>query len=126
MSGTLQQYVPILVGAFIAGGLGVAIIIMNALAGPKRKSVIKSEPFACGNPPMGDARERFNVKYYLVALFFVVFNVEVVFLLPWAVEYRRLLADPAIGVAALVGMLMFAAVLAVGLLYVWKRKAIDW
>lgn len=126
MGGQLQQYVPILVGALIAGGLGVAIIVMNALAGPKRKSVIKSEPFACGNPPIGDARERFNVKYYLVALFFLVFDVEVVFILPWAVEYRRLLADPVLGIVALVEVLIFVAVLAVGLLYVWKRKAIDW
>ena len=105
---------------------GVAVVVMSALLGPKRKSAIKSEPFACGNPPVGDARQRFSVKFYLVALFFLVFNVSVLFILPLAVEYRRLLADPAHGVAVPVAVLLFVAVLAVGLLYVWKRKALDW
>ena len=126
MGGPLQEYVPILVGAFIALVFGVAVVVMSALLGPKRKSAVKSEPFACGNPPAGDARQPFSVKFYLVDLFFLVFNVGVLFILPLAVDYRRLLADPAHGLAVLVELLLFVAVLAVGLLYVWKRKALDW
>lgn len=126
MDSTLMQYVPVVVAAAIALGLSVGMLVLNALFGPKRPSRVKELPFECGNPPTGSARDRFNVKYYLVALFFLVFDVEAVFLLPWAVEYRRLLADPAVGLLALVEVLVFLAVLAVGLVYVWKRKALEW
>ena len=124
--GLAQQYLPVVVGVVIAGGIGIGMLVLNALLGPKRKTRTKGEPFECGNPPAGDARQRFAVKYYLVALFFLVFDVEVVFMLPWAVEYRRLLADPAVGILALVEVLIFIAILAIGLLYVWKRKALKW
>lgn len=126
MSPELTAYVPIVVAIVIAGGLGAGMLILNAVFGPKKRTPTKAAPFECGNPPVGSARDRFAVKYYLVALFFLVFDVEVVFLLPWAVEYRRLLSDPAVGLFALFEMLLFVAVLAVGLLYVWKRKALDW
>lgn len=126
MSSQLSAYVPIIIGLVIAGGLGAGMLIMNAVFGPKRSTPTKAAPFECGNPPMGGAKDRFAVKYYLVALFFLVFDVEVVFLLPWAVEYRRLLADPALGIFALLEVLLFIAVLAVGLVYVWKRRALDW
>jgi len=92
--------------------------------GPKRTNPSKHEAFECGNPSLGPARNRFHVKYYLVALVFLVFDVEVVFLLPWAVEYRRLLDSPLLGGIVLLEALLFVAVLAVGLLYVWKRDAL--
>jgi NADH-quinone oxidoreductase subunit A len=126
MSPTLVQYVPMVVAVAIAAGLGGAVLVLNALLGPKRKSAVKELPFECGNPPAGSAKGRFSVKYYLVALFFLVFDVEVVFLLPWAVEYRKLLADPALGIWALIEVLIFVGVLALGLLYVWKRRALEW
>jgi len=122
----LVQYVPVAVAAAIALGLSVGMMVLNALLGPKRTNPVKAAPFECGNPPVGSSRERFSVKYYLVALFFLVFDVEAVFILPWAVEYRTLLNDPTIGILALVEVLVFLAVLALGLVYVWKRKALEW
>ncbi len=126
MNAHLLPYLPAVIGILVAVGVSLAILVLNALVGPKRTSPAKEEPFECGNPPVGPARNRFNVKFYIVALVFLVFDVEVVFILPWAVEYRRLLADPVLGVIALVEVLIFVAILAVGLLYVWKRKVLDW
>jgi NADH-quinone oxidoreductase subunit A len=126
MSSPLLAYLPILIGVLIALGLALAILLLNSFFGPRRPSTVKGEPFECGNPPVGPARDRFNVKFYLVGLVFLVFDVEVVFMLPWAVQYRTLISDPAIGVLALVEMLIFVAVLLVGLVYVWKRGVLDW
>jgi NADH-quinone oxidoreductase subunit A len=126
MASSLLAYLPILIGVIVATGLGLAILLLNSFFGPRRPNRVKGEPFECGNPPVGPARDRFNVKFYLVALVFLIFDVEVVFMLPWAVRYRSLIADPAMGIMALVEALIFVAVLAVGLLYVWKRGVLDW
>jgi len=126
MPGQLLEYVPILIGVVVAVGVAGGMLVLNALLGPRFRSAVKTAPFECGNASEGSTRNRFNVKYYLVALFFLVFDVEAVFLLPWAVEYRRLLSDPGLGILALVEVLIFAGVLVLGLLYVWKRKALDW
>ncbi len=126
MLSPLQAYVPIVIGILLAVGLSLAILLLNALLGPKRPGRIKGEPFECGNPPAGVARDRFNVKFYLVALVFLIFDVEVVFMLPWAVQYRSLLADPAVGILALAEVLFFVGILGVGLLYVWRRGVLDW
>jgi len=124
MAGQLIEYVPLIVGVVVAVGTALGMLILNALLGPKRTNPSKHEPFECGNPAVGPARNRFHVKYYLVALVFLVFDVEAVFLLPWAVEYRRLLDSPVLGGFVLFEALLFVAVLAVGLLYVWKRDAL--
>lgn len=126
MAGPLVEYVPIVIGVTIALGVAGGMLVLNALLGPKVRSAVKNAPFECGNRSMGSTRNRFNVKYYLVALFFLVFDVEVVFLLPWAVEYRRLLADPALGMLVLLEGLVFAGILVIGLVYVWKRGALNW
>ena len=126
MSNQLIQYLPLVIGAVIVALVTFGMLILNAILGPRRPSKSKQEPFECGNEPVGAVRNRFNVKYYLIALFFLVFDVEVVFLLPWAVEYRRLLADPALGIFVLAEVLVFVAVLAVGILYVFKREALEW
>jgi len=98
-----------------AGMLG-----LGAVLGPKRRSELKMQPFECGNPPSGDARGRFDVKFYLVAILFVLFDVEAAFLFPWAVVYHDL------GLAGLTSMGIFAVILGFGLLYVWKRGALEW
>jgi NADH-quinone oxidoreductase subunit A len=126
MDNPLIGYVPLLVAIVVAVGLGLAILVLNALLGPKRPNAVKGEPFECGNPVKGAIRDRFNVKYYIMALVFLVFDVEIVFLLPWAVEFRRLSAEPGYGVMTLVVGTVFVAVLALGLLYIWRRKALDW
>jgi NADH-quinone oxidoreductase subunit A len=123
---SLLQYLPLVLGVLFAVALGAGMLILNALLGPKRTSAVKDQPFECGNESLGPARNKFNVRYYVVALVFLVFDVEVVFVLPWAVGYRGFIADQSFGLIALTEVLLFVAILAVGLLYVWKRGALDW
>jgi NADH-quinone oxidoreductase subunit A len=104
------------VGAIIVG----VMVNINRLIGPRRPSAIKGEAFECGNPASGSAWGRFSVRFYLTAILFLVFDVEVVFLYPWAVELRRL------GMFGFVEVLIFVAILGVGLIYAWRRGALDW
>ena len=126
MQDTFLQYVAIGITAVLALGLGLVILVLNALLGPKRPSEVKEQSFECGNPRLDDPRKRFNVKYYLAAIAFVVFDIEAVFLFPWAVKYRELLRSPDFGILALGEALVFIAVLAVGLWYVVGKGVLDW
>ena len=117
----LAPYGPLLVVLLVAGGLGALVSVMSAILGPKRPSAIKSTIFEAGSEPSpGSARQRFAVKFYVVALLFIVFDVETVFLYPWAVNFK------ALGWFGYVEMLVFAATLVVGLVYIWKKGALDW
>jgi NADH-quinone oxidoreductase subunit A len=104
------------VGVFITG----AVKVLTWLMGTARKRRGKYETYECGVPLLGSSRERFSVKFYLVALLFILFDIETVFLLPYAVAYRRL------GYEGFVGVLAFVAVLGLGLLYILKRRALEW
>ncbi len=116
----LVTWFPVLV-MMAAAGLVVGVMVsINRILGPKRPTKIKGEAFECGNPPSGSAWGRFSVRFYLTAILFLVFDVEIIFLYPWAVELRRL------GVYGLVEVLFFVAILAVGLVYAWQRGALDW
>lgn len=126
MDANLSPYLPIVLAMGVALFLAVAMAGMNAIFGPKRKAKVHTDPFACGNPPKGSARERFSVKYYLIAIFFLIFDIEVVFLLPWVVNYRRFLADPAMAWVAVAEILFFIAMLVLSLVFVWKAKALEW
>ena len=119
-------YIPIIVTIALVAVVIGAIIVLNALLGPKSKKGFHAEPFECGSTPVGDSRARFGVNFYLVAIFFIVFDIEAVFLYPWAVLYRTFLADPSFGVIALVEMIVFVGILAIGLIYVYKRGALKW
>jgi len=112
--------VAILVSFGIALAVAGILLGAGALLRPKKPSVVKSEAFECGNPPSGPAWGRFSVKFYLTAILFIVFDVEVVFLYPWAVIYR------ALGVFGFIEMLMFVFVLALGFVYVWRKGALEW
>jgi NADH-quinone oxidoreductase subunit A len=113
-------YVAILISFGIAA-LVVAILLgAGALLRPRRPSSIKAEAFECGNPPSGSAWGRFSVKFYLTAILFIVFDVEVVFLYPWAVMFRPL------GMFGFVEMTIFVLVLALGFVYVWRKGALEW
>ena len=117
----LAPYGPLLVVLLLAGGLGAVVSVMSAILGPKRPSVIKSTVFEAGSEPSpGTARQRFAVKFYVVALLFIVFDVETVFLYPWAVNFK------ALGWFGYVEMLVFAITLVIGLAYVWKKGALEW
>ncbi|MHB1845402.1 MAG: NADH-quinone oxidoreductase subunit A [Deltaproteobacteria bacterium] len=117
---SLAAYVPLGILIALAGGMAIALSFISALVGPHRPSKIKDEPFECGSAPIGTARDRFGVKFYVVALLFIVFDVEAVFLYPWAVLFREL------GWAGYVSMAIFVSTVALGLVYVWKKGALDW
>ena len=102
-------------GAIAAGMLGLGRVL-----GPRQRSEVKDTAFECGNEPSGDARGTFGVKFYLIAIMFVLFDVEAAFLFPWAVLYRDL------GLLGLTSMGIFALILGYGLFYVWKRGAPEW
>lgn len=103
-------------GVVVAG----AMLALAQFLGPRKPNPVKALPFECGNPSEGTHQQRFSVRYYLVALLFIVFDIETVFLYPWAVHYR------ALGVFGLVEMAVFVGILAVGLVYVWRKGALEW
>ena len=115
-----HPFFPVLVLFFFAGFIVLTLLLIAQTVGPKRPSPVKAEPFESGNPPKGDARIRFPVKFYLVAMLFLIFDVEGVFLYPWAVLFRRL------GIFGLVEMGIFLAIVAIGFVYAWKKGALDW
>ncbi len=97
-----------------------AMVTLSTLLGPKRHRAAKQDIFECGSRPVGSSRQRFSVKFYLVALLFLLFDIEAVFLFPWAVLYREL------GLFGLIEMAVFLAMLGAGLVYVYRRGALDW
>jgi NADH-quinone oxidoreductase subunit A len=116
----MTVWFPIAVTIVLATVIVGVMVTINSILGPTRPSPVKGTAFECGNPPSGPAWGRFSVRFYLTALLFLVFDVELVFLYPWAVELRRL------GMFGFVEALVFIAILAVGLIYAWERGALDW
>jgi NADH-quinone oxidoreductase subunit A len=118
------NYLPVLFVVVLAIGFAVVTLGLTHVFGAKKYTRIKSEmPYESGIDPASDARLRFDVKFYLVAILFVVFDVEVVFFYPWAAVFREMIQE---GPTVLWAMLVFAGVLVVGLVYEWKRGALDW
>lgn len=115
-----NPYFPLLFSFLLAISIPIGFVILSSLVGPKRSSPAKNTPYECGIPSRGAPHERFPVKFYLVAILFLLFDVEVVFLFPWAVVFRQM------GAQAFAPMLLFLFVLGFGLLYVWKRGALEW
>lgn len=116
----LINYLPILIYMLIAVGLVGVIVLLSELLGKKTHSVQKDIPYECGMDPIGDARSRYTVRFYIIAMFFIVFDIEAIFLYPWAVVFKPL------GWFGLVEMGIFIAILAVGLAYVWGKGALEW
>ena len=115
-----ELYFPVLLQAVIAMGLAAGLLTASYLLGKKVRNRIKDMPYESGIVPTGDARHRFSVKFYLVGMLFIVFDIEAVFLYPWVVVYREF------KMAAFVEMLIFIALVFSGFLYVWKKGALDW
>ncbi len=113
-------YVPILILFGVSLANAVGIMALSHVAGPLRPTPVKAEPYESGMPPLGDTRERFSVKFYMVAILFIIFDIETVFLIPWGVLFREL------GLFGFVEMLVFIGVLLVGFVYVWKKGALQW
>ncbi len=115
-----EHYIPILIFLVVAVGFGAISLTVGKLIRPKNPYKDKNAPYECGVPPINDARERFSIRYYVIAMLFLVFDVEVVFLYPWAVDFDRL------GLFGLVEMMIFIFILLVGYVYAWKKEALEW
>jgi len=122
----LKTYLPALVFLVLGLGVGGAFVQLNKVLGPKKPSQVKREPYECGLPSDVTRTFRFGVSFYLVAMLFILFDIEVVFLYPWAVVYRDMLADHATRNLILGSMLSFMVILLAGYLYALKKKAFDW
>lgn len=116
----LEAYLPILIHFLVVGALGLIIMALSELVGVKRPNPEKTAPYECGIPPVGNAREKFSISFYLVGMLFILFDVEVAFLFPWAVVYKSLKWF------GFVEMAVFIAILFAGYIYVWKKGALDW
>jgi len=120
MQSTQMDYLPIVMQMLLAVGFVVGTIIVSGKLGPKRSSASKDKSFECGIESVGNARIPFSVKYFLVAILFVLFDVEVIFMYPWAVNFREM------GIEGLMKMGVFMLLLLVGFFYVMKKKGLEW
>ena len=116
----LAEYWPVLLFIAVAAGLGVVLLVAGLLAGPRRPAAEKLAPYECGFEAFEDARMRFDVRYYLLAILFIIFDLEIAFLFPWAVVFKQ------IGLIALIEMGLFLLLLVIGFAYVWKKGALEW
>jgi NADH-quinone oxidoreductase subunit A len=115
-----EQYFPVLVQALLAMALAAGLLTVSYLLGKRVRNRVKDMPYESGIAPTGDARHRFSVKFYLVAMLFILFDIEAIFLYPWAVVYREL------KMFAFVEMLVFVVLILAGFFYIWKKGALDW
>ena len=118
--GQLSSYVPLLIHILVAAGISGVILLLSSLVGRGKKNAAKLQAYECGMRPTGDAREPFSVKFYLVAMLFILFDVEAIFLYPWAYVFREL------GWFGFTEMMAFIAVILGGYIYLWKKGALDW
>ncbi len=116
----LVQYFPILLFLIVAAGIGIALLIIGNVLGPKRPDAEKLAPYECGFEAFEDTRMRFDVRYYLVAILFIIFDLEIAFVYPWAVVFQDL------GLLGLIEMGMFLGLLLLGFVYIWKKGALEW
>lgn len=124
----LHSYAPMLFVLLLGLGFAGAFLLLSQAFGPKKPKADKLDVYECGVPTLGDARERFNVRFFMIAMVFLLFDVEVVFLFPWAIlanEFKHS-ALPGVATLAFFSMLLFMIVLGVGLFYEWKKGALDW
>jgi NADH-quinone oxidoreductase subunit A len=116
-----SQYIPILIYALLAAAFpAVTLIVFKFIRPDMKPNGAKLEPYECGVPPEGNARGRYSVRFYMVAILFVIFDVETIFLFPWAIKYGQL------GVYGLVTMLVFLGILLIGYLWLYRKGALDW
>ena len=116
----VQDFLPIAVLIIIATGLAVLVILLGHLFGPRRPTLRKSQPYESGMRPIGPGTRRMPVHFYLIAVLFILFDIEIIFFLPWAVVFKKL------GLFGLVEMLIFIVILLVGYVYAWKKGALEW
>ena len=116
----LANYLPTLLFLIVATGIGVSLMVIGRLIGPRRPDAQKLSPYECGFEAFEDARMKFDVRYYLIAIQFIVFDLEIIFIMPWTLVFQEL------GARALVTMGLFVGMLFLGFIYVWKKGALEW
>ncbi len=114
------DYLPVLIFMMAATAFGLGTLLVGSLFRPRRPYPEKLTPYESGNPPIGEPRVRFSVKFYIIAMLFVVFDVEVIFLYPWAVVFDE------IGIFAFIEMMLFISILLIGYIYAWRKGAFTW
>lgn len=125
------DYVPIAIMFLVAAGFGVSQLLVTQLIGPRKRTAIKLMPYECGKDPVGSARDRFSIKFYTVAVIFLLFDIEVLFIIPFAVAFKSLMAEEklsgiAFGTIAFIEIMVFVSTLVIGYIYVWKKGVFDW
>ena len=116
----LENYLPVLLFILVGAAVGVAPMVIGKILGPSKPDAAKLSPYECGFEAFEDARMQFDVRYYLVAILFILFDLEIAFLFPWAVTLDT------IGFVGFISMMVFLAILIVGFVYEWSRGALDW
>ena len=127
----LLDYAPIIVMFLVAMGFAASQLLVTQLIGPRKRTATKLMPYECGKDPVGSARDRYSIKFYTVAVIFLLFDIEVLFMIPFAVAFKYLMAQEkvsgiAYGTVAFVEILVFISTLVVGYIYVWKKGTFDW
>jgi NADH-quinone oxidoreductase subunit A len=129
---SIMDYAPIGIMFLVAVGFAISQLLVTQLIGPRKRTATKLMPYECGKDPIGSARDRFSIKFYTVAVIFLLFDIEVLFMVPFAVAFKELLRQQtlnsavAFGSIAFVEILIFLATLIVGYIYVWKKGTFDW
>ena len=128
---SLMEYAPIAIMFLVAFGFAVSQLLVTQLIGPRKRTATKLMPYECGKDPVGGARDRFSIKFYTVAVIFLLFDIEVLFIIPFAVAFKSLLQQEqfsgiAFGTIAFIEIMVFIATLVVGYIYVWKKGTFDW
>jgi NADH-quinone oxidoreductase subunit A len=122
----LENYFPILVFILVGVAIGVLPILLGWLIAPNRPDSEKLSPYECGFEAFEDARMKFDVRYYLIAIIFILFDLEIAFLFPWATIFKEIVETPAIKLFGFVEMVVFVAILVVGYVYAWAKGALEW
>ena len=119
----VSELLPIVFMIIVAVGLAAVILILSSLLGPRRPEAVKLSPYESGMEPFGEAHQRFSIRFYIIAMLFVIFDIEIIFFYPWAIVYKDFLS---LGNFILFEMLVFVAFLLVGYVYAWKKGAFEW
>jgi NADH-quinone oxidoreductase subunit A len=116
----MQEYLPLVILITVATGLGFIAVLIGMFFGPRRPTKPKGQPYESGMAPYGSGTRRMHVRYYLVAVLFILFDIEIIFFLPWAVVYKSL------GLFGLIEMILFTVIVLVGFVYAWAKGALEW
>ncbi|HSW55193.1 MAG TPA: NADH-quinone oxidoreductase subunit A [Ignavibacteriaceae bacterium] len=120
----IEEYIPVLIVLVVALIFGTVLVFTSTIIGPQRPNREKTSTYESGMKPVGTTRQRISIKYYLVAMFFIIFDLEVIFIYPWAVQFRKLFGE--FGISVFLSMLIFLIVLELGYLYAYKKGGFKW